>query len=93
MSECEEPSEVLLQDPSHDDNPPRIHNTKPSLNEATPVYGTELADKAWHRIWLVNDTDGELQDAVSEIFTNQEVMVEHKVLFHNTAEGPTLARC
>eukprot|EP00975_Prorocentrum_lima_P007369 1581111-Prorocentrum_lima.AAC.1 len=72
MSECEEPSEVLLQVPSHNDNTPPIHNTKPSLNEAAPVCGTELVDKARHRIWLVNDTSGELQDAVSEIFTNQE---------------------
>eukprot|EP00975_Prorocentrum_lima_P071386 12937354-Prorocentrum_lima.AAC.1 len=70
VSDCEEPTEVLLQVPSHDDTLPSLHNTKPSLNEAAPVFGTELADKARHRIWRVNDTNGELQGAVTQFKWN-----------------------
>eukprot|EP00975_Prorocentrum_lima_P030094 6313058-Prorocentrum_lima.AAC.1 len=52
VSDCEKPIGVLLQVPSHDDTLLSSRNTKPSLNEAAPILGTELADKARHRIWL-----------------------------------------
>eukprot|EP00975_Prorocentrum_lima_P024861 5221428-Prorocentrum_lima.AAC.1 len=61
----------------------------PSLNDAARVSGTEQVAKARPRIWLVNDQNGELQDAVSAMFTNPEVIVRN-TRFHSTIQRESL---